>query len=233
MEKIIIKPTQLNEAVNKCKTQLETLLRTSETLFEKRKYEGSIAFSILAIEEHAKIGLLKTHMKSGKPIRENEWKAMKKHVKKLTIPVKKSVKGVSKMSREKIKSIEIVRKRLGFTPAFEQTDETATESIRMISILDQLKQDCFYLNVKDGVIFSVANNLSDTEQKALAYFLLTLAKIWIYMDLWGIKNQTVTPQILGDPYMKKIQKINLERNKPRNRKLYFDGARVYAKYYNK
>lgn len=234
MEKIIIQSSQVDEALNKCKIQIETLLKTSQILFEKRKYEGSIAFSILAIEEHAKIGLLKTHLKSGKPIRENEWKAMKKHLKKLTIPIKKSVKGVSKMSPEKIKSANLVRKRLGFTSQFEQKDENASESLRMISILDQLKQDCFYLNVKDGKIFSIANNLSDAEQKALAYFLLTLAKVWIYVELWGIRNQTVTPQTLGsDPYLKKIQKINYERNLDKNKKLYFEGARVYAKYYNK
>lgn len=238
MEKIVIPANKLQEGFDKQKKQIIHLIKTSELLFEKRRYASSIAFSVLADEETTKLRLFSKHLQSGKPVRENEWKPMTRHIKKLTIPVKTATKNIQTMPPKKKQSVEFFRTKLGFNPAYQPIDPVfEREMIRMASKFDKLKQDCFYLSVHNGEFFSIITNLGDYEQKTVAYFVLTYTKVNTYTAFLTSKFTTIRPQewekYLNSSYAKTIKSINKERNKGKFKQWYFDGAKYYSKYYNK
>lgn len=227
MERVIITHEALKNEYNKVKTHCEELVNSAQTLFDNRNYVISTAISVIAQEEVAKIHLIVEHIRSGKPIYENEWVATKKHKFKLTNPLKKLSARVRKIEPEKLAEIEKTFSSLSLNlrqviPEIMKNEESI---LVMLKKFDDLKKNCFYIDERKNELFSLVTLLNENEQKALSFWSLNNAKLkfhgaLIYLD-WNA-------QLLSD------LKLDLQQtNDPPLDKLYQQGLEIFYNYYSR
>jgi len=224
-EKIIIPKNKLKQAYEKLVIHIDKKIQTCETLLGNNKFENVCGESVLILEETAKLHLIRERINSKKPIYENDWKAMTKHKKKLTIPFKKLS---AKVNRSGGKKAERAIQKLAGKFVSEQVMETVKfvhqhekTVLETLSAFDQLKQDSFYLNIRNGKLFSISSGLTKKEQKLLAKWSLNYAKIHYF----GARAY------LDKKYVKKYAKIFTKTYDEKGIKEDYKGFKIFGKLY--
>lgn len=225
--------SKLKGGLEKCKKQIQMLLDTSDALIKTEKYPSSISFIILAMEEFQKMRAIYQHIKNNTPISKHEWNNLTKHLYKLTTPYEEAIKTTKKLSSEKLKDLLNFRKKLGFEEGFDQHYFDEQQNQLMIQLLKKynlVKQDCFYLNFKNNDWFSIFENYTKKQQKAIAYALRYQVKIMFYHTVFASHftsiNKTNEAKALKDNYATRIKKLNKERLRPEMKKIIYEGYRV-------
>jgi len=228
-----IPTSKLKVGLEKCKKQIQMLLDTSDALIKIEKYPSSISFIILALEEFEKLRAINQHIENNTPISKHEWNNLTKHLYKLTTPYKEATKTTKKFSPEKLNDMLSFRKKLGFEEGFDNHyfDERQNQLvIKLLKKYNLIKQDCFYLNFKNNDWFSIFENNTKKEQRAIAYALRFQVKIMFYHTLFALHytsiNLTNEAKALKDNYARRIKKLNKERLRPEMKKIIYEGYRV-------
>ena len=222
---IIIQVKDLESSQKQTIFHIETLLKSAQNSIKKKDYAIATATSILAMEEVTKLSILNERIQSKKPIYENDWKALTKHLTKLKMPFKKLI------TKMKDKSIVAQLKTLVDKKTTDMIDALSTLAtseegnvLKGLANLDKLKQDCFYINLRDGKMFSISTSLSQKEQKLLANWMHNFAKMISYVYR---SNSDPSYFIKFTNHM-----ISISMN-PFNKKKDYEGSAIYDKLYFK
>jgi len=180
-DKIIIPVIDLENSRKQTISHIETLLKSAQNSIKKKDYAIATGISVLALEEVTKLSILNERIKSKKPVYENDWKALSKHLTKLRMPFKKmSTQLKDKSTFAKLKTVmgKKASDMIDTLAMFATSEEGGV--LKTLSNLDKLKQDCFYINQRDSKMFSISTSLSSKEQKLLANWMLNFAKMMFY-----------------------------------------------------
>jgi len=180
-DKIIISIKDLENARKQVIFHIETLIKSVQNSIKKKDHAIATGISVLALEEITKLIILNERIKSKKPVYENDWKSMSKHLTKLRMPFKKMLTKFKKKSTFTI--LQSLMDKRSSDLFKSSTDLVISEEggvLKTLSNLDELKKDCFYLNQKDGKMFSISTSLSSKEQKLLANWMLNFTKMMSY-----------------------------------------------------
>lgn len=181
-DKIIIQVKDLENSRKQTIFHIETLIKSAQNSIKKKDYAIATGTSVLALEEVTKLSVLNERIKSKKPIYENDWKALSKHLTKLRMPFKKmSTRLKDKSTFAELKTV-LGKQTSDMIDAFAMLAISEEGGVlKTLSNLDKLKQDCFYINQRDGKMFSISTSLSSKEQKLLANWMFNFAKMMSYV----------------------------------------------------
>jgi len=218
---------KISDGYKKSKRQIESLLDSSQILYNSKQYATSLSLSILAREELAKLLVLQDHLKDGTKISCDEWKKLTKNTKnvtahkfRLTYSPKVSREGVQKkFTRAMHEQMVSERKQLGLPTgmSYEQMMLITSEYEKGYEILDKIKQDCWYLGW-DGKWNSLQIKLDANEIKGLAYINLndtnSMYLSAISMRIHKQIRQPIKETLKDDPNFKKWLKFqNAQKEK--------------------
>lgn len=195
---ILIPVEKLQEGFDLCKKQMEMLIESSQILYNSKKYSPSIALSVLAREESAKLERISQHITLSLGISKKEWSSMTQgfvHEKKLVNPVKFAVKFAKWEGKKRFEKMERWGEKHGYgeMPAsyedFMKVEEKHYERLRS---LNEIKKECFYVDWKESC-WKILFNRSEEELEALSLVELTGMKYLFYgfvkQDLMFKKGQ--------------------------------------------
>src|SRR5574342_1409631 len=113
---------KISDGYRKCKRHIESLLDSSQILLDSNQYATSLALSILAREELAKLLVLQDHIKNKTEITCDEWNKLTKNTKestahrfRLTFPAKRIREDVQTFTREHFQRLEKERSEMGLS----------------------------------------------------------------------------------------------------------------------
>lgn len=157
----LIPVERLQHGFESCLILTELLLESSEVLLKSNNYPTSIALSILALEESAKLELLHKKIMISEAIKEKEWKKItndsEAHIKKLVRPVMEEHSSMKSIDKESYEKMQEIRSDLGLAdiPSFDDLTSIDDSQFDYYRILNKIKQDCIYLdwNVSDWFSF--------------------------------------------------------------------------------
>jgi len=189
-DRTLIPKEKLAEGFVRCSLHIQSLIESSQILFDKENYSASTAMSILAFEETTKLHLINNYIKQGKGISENDWNKITilpgVHSHKLTGAITDYKKTLSEMGSEKFYSHEVISSVEFNDPTphrdYYQLIASLSGIEEILSKLNKVKQDCFYLNWKNCEWLTY-NNFSDIQRKAFAFVNLNLAKFIYFIEL--------------------------------------------------
>ena len=220
----------LKEGFKKQVQHIENLIESSQLLYDSKKNSSSLSFAILALEEIAKLRLIREHVMENQGISKNGWYEMKKggsHKMKLTKPSEQRKKLLEEMGEEKYKIIEEFKKNTGNPLVGLSYSEMkkATERYKMMAKFDKIKQGCFYLDWDGKKWTSVKISLSKRELEAITYFALSIVKWYLNQSilLSNHKKISTDPEsasyknYINDPLHKKDLEFRRSFKKPKNK----------------
>lgn len=211
---------------------IESLLKSSQILYDNKQYEQSLALSILAREELAKLLIIQNHLKNNTVIIYEEWKKLTKgtrestaHKIRLTLAQKTAREDVQKLTTEQYEAIQTQRERLGVersTVTYEAAMSLDDGYDKIYEQFDQLKQECFYLGW-DGNFFTLSTRLDPNELQGLAYTHLMIMKQNYYTTFSIYIHNVITPEIelalKTDPYFNEYVRIKNEMQSAHSNRL--------------
>lgn len=201
---VLIPLDRLQEGHDKCAKHMELLIDSSDILFSSRKYAISIALSILALEESAKLELIQIHLINKVGITKKEWESITgygSHSRKLKNPVRTQVEKHKIAGKEISDSIVAVNEYLyGFpTPSYEDYQSITENFYEYYSKLNFVKQDCLYMKW-DKSQWKTFNVFLENQQKALALYRIVNTKL-VYYEIM-LKNRYL--RITRNPELKTL-----------------------------
>lgn len=178
---IKITKKQLQDGFIHQKNQIEDLIFTAETAYSAKKYNISVALSILALEEITKLRQIRDSDYLNGELDLSDWKRLSEgpgvHVKKLAKPVEEMLK---RQKEKDTKHWDEVQKFIDSTlidGGGEKSQKTTPSyDPEMNHALNQLKLACLYMDYKDDKWYSAKLVLSKNELEALAYVTLKMAQ---------------------------------------------------------
>lgn len=211
---------------------VESLLKSSQILYDARQYEQSFALSILAREELAKLLIIQNHLKANTIISYEEWKELTKgtrestaHKIRLTFTQKEARENVQKLTPKQYEETQIQRERLGAgrsSVGYEEAMSLNTDYDKIYEKFDQLKQECFYLGW-NGNFFTLSTRLDPNELQGLAYTHLMVIKQNYYTTFSTHIHNIITPEIeltlKSDPHFNEYLRIKQEMESDHSNKL--------------
>lgn len=226
----LIPKEKLQEGFDKCNKQIESLLKSSEMLYDENQFHLSLALSMLAIEESTKLGVIERHIQDNTDIDNSEWNEITRygsHVKKLIKPLEDAKKHSKDWTFEKYLKLLDFATIQGYDvshakPYSEVRRSMSKQEIYEISQLNEVKKDCFYLNwqSKKGNWFSILTNATDNIKKAFAYVNLNIAKRSYYHAFSFhfypksvIMNKEVAEKMKNDPIEQKMLELDNMQHK--------------------
>ena len=166
-----------SDGYKKCKRHIENLLYSSQILYDARQYSLSLALSILAREEIAKLLVIQDHLKNNTEISSIEWIKLTKNTKestahkfRLTFPHKLMREHIQSFTRAEFERMEQERRQMGISLGmpYEQAMALTSDFDKAYEKLDNVKQECLYLGW-NGKWNSLSIKLEANEVQGLAY----------------------------------------------------------------
>ena len=172
---------QLQDGFDHQKNQIEDLISMAETAYSAKKYNISTALSILALEEITKLRQIRDSDNFTGEMELSDWQKLSEgpgvHVKKLAKPIEEMLNHRKGKSSEYWDDIQKFVDSTLISGGGEKTQRiTSTYDPEAHYALNQLKQDCLYMDFKDGKWYSAKLILSKNELEALAYTTLKMAQ---------------------------------------------------------
>lgn len=239
----LIPEKNLKEGFKKQIQHVENLLESSQLLYDSKKYPSSLSLSILALEEVTKLRLIREHLRKNKGILEKDWKNMKKggsHKMKLVQPSIQRKKRLEEMDEKKYDAIEEFKKITGspFDRMTFSEMKKATEKYSMMTKLDKIKQDCFYLDWDGKNWVSAKLNLTKRELDSLSFYSLNSTKWYLNQTILYTKYTTISTdpesesfqKFTNDPLHKKDLEFKKSFMKPKTKTKFSIAYKIIEKY---
>lgn len=182
---ILIPVEKLQQGFDLCRKQMEMLIESSQILYDSKKYPLSIALSILAREESAKLQLIDMYISAGHGISKKQWDYLTRgyvHERKLKDPVKFSVDFAKWQGEKRYKQVQKWGKNhgLGELPAdYDDFMKVGEKDYARLLSLNEIKKDCFYLDWRDSS-WKIFLDKSEEDLEALSLVELTGMKYLMY-----------------------------------------------------
>lgn len=171
----------LPKSFSYCKNQIIELLTDSQTLYENKRYSGSVAYSILALEEIQKLSLIRMKIREKKSIFEDEWKDLSKggsHKSKLANHYLKPLIGLQDVTQKEYEHIVNTEKNLGshqiFKTNLEELKKKSTLTIRRLEQLNEIKKGCWYFEGHGNIGHTLSSLYEERHIATLAKYLFEL-----------------------------------------------------------
>lgn len=192
---------KLQEGFEECYKQIEIPCDSADILYKEKKFSIAVALLVLAREECAKLTLLLFCILENREISKKEWMSYTGgrgvHANKLVGMIKESQKTMTKLGPEKYNQMKDYFNKLKIPKtvrSFEETTSTNHKLFENLKILNNIKQDCFYLDW-DKKDWNVITKRSKIQLKSLVYVLKTTTRSTLY----------------GHKYMNLFNKFNTNR----------------------
>lgn len=181
---ILIPVEKLQEGFDLCRKQMELLIESAELLHQSKKYSISIALSVLAREESAKLSLIGKQIDGALGISKREWESITRgfvHEHKLKNPVKSTVDLVRSLSKGDFEKLKKRMKDDGTETivTYEDVMNITEEHYKRLSSLNEIKKDCFYLNWVEPS-WKIFFSRSKEQLEAVSFVELVHVKIILY-----------------------------------------------------
>lgn len=222
---------KISDGYRKCKRHIESLLNSSLILYDTGQHTTSLALSILAREEFAKLLVLQDHLKNKTEITCDEWNKLTKNTKestahrfRLTLPAKQTRENVQTFTREKFEAMEKERNQMGLSSGmpYEVAMALTQEFEKGYEKLDSVKQECLYLGW-NGRWNTLSIKLEANEVQGLAYIHLFDIKTNYYSAISVRIHNKIKPPVhvtlKDDPNFKKWLVIKKEEKSDKYRKM--------------
>jgi len=206
MTEFLIPPEKMKEGFDKETKHIESLLESSEILFNAKKFSSSLSLSILAHEEIAKLRLIRHHYRNETGITKKEWFDMKKggsHKKKLMGPSIERKKHLEQMGEARFEAARYIKRLVGDPMAdlsYSQMKDTDDPAI--MGKLDDVKQDCFYLDWVNQKWSSISTKISKNQIEAMAHVNLEITKWFLNQTVLLNKHPTIELDPNSDSFKK-------------------------------
>ena len=182
---ILIPVEKLQQGFDLCRKQMEMLIESSQILYDYKKYPLSIALSVLAREESAKLQLIDMHIISSSGISKGTWDYITRgyvHERKLKDPLKFSVDYTKWQGKKLYKQVQKWGKNHGYEQSpvnYEDVMKIEDKHYARLVSLNAIKKDCFYLDWKDSS-WKIFLDKSEEDLEALSLVELTGMKYLLY-----------------------------------------------------
>lgn len=212
---IIIPLDRLQEGHSKCAKHIELLIDSCDVLLSSRKYPTTIALSILALEESAKLELIQNHLIHNVGISKKEWDSVTSygsHSKKLKNPVREEVEAFKRVGKEIVDHVGEWNEYLfGFpTPSYEDYQSITEKHYEYFGKLNFVKQDCLYMKW-DNSKWKTFSIFSENQQKALAFYRVVHTKLVYYESMINNRFFQITKDI--DVTLKTVPQTHISKHK--------------------
>lgn len=230
---ILIPTERIQDGLDLCLQQIVELVNSAKGLYDAKHYATSVALSILATEELAKVRLLLERRDKKKDITRREWRDItfgrKSHKLKLTYEYVNAREFLLReVPEDKYRAMMPVFGIVGGQrqmPYYEELVKSHPEDIRRLEALDVLKQDALYVDWNGSEWNHFLKRMSKHRQKAIAMVEVNRA-ICIY---WMMARWNQFPGVFNAWEMRQ-HITNIEALKARMRiesKGYKDKAKVW------
>lgn len=207
-DEILIPPEKLQQAFDESRKQIEILLSSSKLLHGNYKYSTSIALSILALEEIAKLQEIQTHIDQKKGFTKKEWNSLKGgagvHLRKLQGPLENAKKNIEKLGPHGYEQGKIQLRSLGYNVSdfsYENAIKIADSAMENLAKLNLVKQNCLYLDWKNGDPYIITTKTNE-QLESFAYISIVDVEFYLYGSITNNANQRI---LRGDTSEKIIQ----------------------------
>ena len=163
---------KLEEGIEKGMKHIQEMNESSRILLESGHHSISIAISVLAHEELAKLRDMVVHLRDKKPITWMEWKELSRggsHGAKLVKLHKDALNDVIQRGEAHHKDVQELHRKIGANiPMDFPTRADMERQISIFKNLNDVKKECVYLDWKDGDWITFETNTNTDERAALA-----------------------------------------------------------------
>ena len=198
--------SKLEEGFHKGFAHVQKMIDSSIILHESGHHSTSIAISILAHEELAKLRYVVAHIGDQKPISLKEWKALSRggsHNAKLEKFYADFYNDIIRLCSERPETVLEANPNLTMDEVRDFPKRVDLKHLTVLGCkLNDIKKECIYLDWNDGDWSTFDNNTTKDERTALASFLHVLVLRTVFVIKPEYDN-------LEAPLAERVAKVNM------------------------